>query len=152
MKMLADACQELTQTLFHVSERCQVFRHTLEEFNAIMSSVPLATIGNQLQRIIRQIRQWTELLYSRNSGKGLVYVKMSKTDAAIYWEEKYSAQDKEWWKARGAMVLSPDQVITLTEALINKLKAGDMAGAVFWIHYWESCLVYDGKKYLGQLL
>lgn len=152
MKMLADACQELNHTLIQVSQRCQVFRHTLEEFNAIMSSVPLATIGNQLQRIIRQIRQWTELLYSRNSGKGLVYVKMSKTDAAILWEAQYSDKDTEWWNARGAKVLSPEQVVALTEALIDKLKTGHMADAVFWIHYWEICLVYDGKKCLGQLL
>jgi len=152
MKMLADACAELNQTLIQVSQRCQATHHTLEEFSAAMSAVPLALLGEQLRRIISQIRQWTELLYSRNSGKGFVYVKMTKTEPTVIWEEKHSAQDKEWWKARGAMVLSPDQVITLTEALINQFKPDHMADAVFWIHYWESCLVYDGKKCLGQLL
>ena len=113
MKSLTNACEALEQESKQANNQCQAIQRELDEIATILVTLPLVMLKLRLQMIICQIVVWTLSLYSHNNGRGFVYVMMTQAGLGVYWgQEEYSAKDKEWFKARGILVLLPEEAVS----------------------------------------
>ena len=147
MKAVTDACEALDQDLWEASEQCEAVRHEINDFCTYVSSLPLAMVKLRLKAIAYQIMVCAWSLREHHDSEGLVFVMMTQTALGVHWSAtKYSNEDKEWFKARGSLIVSPEAVSEVTDQLVEQLESGQWTGAVDWINRYESSLIFDAAK------
>ena len=81
-------------------------------------------------------------LLIEHDGKGHVYITKSDILLGVHWAEKeYSPEDKDYFRKRGRLILSPKEIIELTNKLSEKVDSGQFAQAVDWINRYEPSVI-----------
>ena len=148
MKTLDGMCRALQQALSETSRQGKAILERVDKFTTNISVFPLTMVQLRLQLIAGQIMVWALSLYVHHDNKGVVFVIRMETGMGVYWSEtEYSDEDKDWFKARGSLIVSPEGVNEEIDQLIDGLESGHWSKALDWIHRYEGNLVSDATKY-----
>lgn len=147
MKPLDEVYEVLHQVLLETNRQWEAMRHDMNEFISIVSKLPAAMVKVRLTTIACQIMIQTSFLRKQHGEKGYVFVMVSSIVLGVHWAEKeYSTEDKNWFKSRGSLIVSPETICIVVEHFIDQIDSGQWAKAVEWINRYEPSVVYDATK------
>ena len=78
MSSLLDSCEVLGQNLVEANRQCKNMKDELDQFTAIVSTLPLAMVKLRLTTIACQIAAQAFTLRAKHDGKGFAYVMASR--------------------------------------------------------------------------
>ena len=141
MKPPADIHEVLQLDLLEINKRCQTLRQDIAEFGNIVSILPAQMVKLRLMATTCHVMIQAHNLYKQHNGNGHVFIMMSNVGFGIYWaEEEYSAEDKEYFKRRGYLIISPETIVKVVEELSAKVDSGQLVESVWWINLYEPFL------------
>ncbi len=138
MKKLDDICEVLRHNLLEISSQCENLRQSIEDFATTVLTSPATMVKIRLGVITVQILRRVCSLLIEHNGKGYVFLMKSDALLSVRWAEKeFPLKDKDGFRKRGHLILSPKEITELTNKLAEKVDSGQFAQAVDWINRYE---------------
>ena len=144
MKPLDEVYEVLHQVLLETNRQWEAMRHDMNEFISIVSKLPAEMVKLRLTAMTFHILTRARSLRKQHNDRGYVFIMMSNIIIGIYWaENEYSAEDKEHFRRRGYLIISPEAMGTVIERFIDQVDSGQLAEAVDWVNRYEPFLRKD---------
>ena len=148
--MIEKSCAELEQVLTRVEEDCHIITNCLEEFNRYVGQYGQYRLTLKLLILASWITARAKSLYEEHQGQGYVAVFLNMNEGTnIHWvSDEQIVADKAFYRARGIIVLSVDELSELALSLISELVSGSWAKVVDWLNKYGKSHRLDFTKFL----
>lgn len=134
----------LRDDLLGISKQCESLRKDIAQFVSIVSTLPAEMVKLRLTTMTYHIMTEAQKLSKQHHGKGYVFIMISNIAFGIHWAEKeYSAEDKEDFRRRGYLIVSPEAMAKAAEQLSEKVDSGQLTEAVIWLNRYELFIIND---------
>lgn len=134
----------LRDDLLGISKQCESLRKDIAQFVSIVSTLPAEMVKLRLMTMTLHIMTQAQNLSKQHPGMGYVFIMAGKVSFGIYWVEKeYSAEDKEDFRRRGYLIVSPEAMAEVAKQLSERVDSGQLTEAVNWLNRYEPFLKND---------
>ena len=148
MSSLVDSCEVLGQNLIEANRQCKDMKDELDQFTAIVSTVPPAMMKLRLTTIACQIVAQAFTLRTKHDGKGFVYVMAGRNALDVHWSQhEYSNKDKEWFESRGFLIAPPEAIDLIAKQFIEQLDSGEWMETVNWLNQYGTGLISNHTNF-----
>lgn len=134
----------LRDDLLGISKQCESLWKDIAQFVSIVSTLPAGMVKLRLTTMTYHIMTEAQKLSKQHHGKGYVFIMINNIAFGIHWVEKeYSAEDKEDFRRRGYLIVSPEAMAKVAEQLSEKVDSGQLTEAVIWLNQYELFIIND---------